>query len=229
MYACCVFRMSVLFRRMVVRCSSGHHTGNPQGDRSKSCTVRVSPLSLVAWGFSLIGELESQDSRHGLTTVSTSASSQTGPLSVSSARCSVSCSVTWKTFQLGSTDPTKPLQGPLWRMKGNILPVQPLQTASWLLFVWQLACRKTFEQKDPNTLKVWKSLTQTFPKSLYTQIGSTSIKWKWRLLLRWLKGHQDILCEQSPCNMGDSECVSHHFLHPSQLVSPISLDILWLL
>lgn len=51
-------------------------------------------LSLVAWGFSLIGELESQDSRRGLAAVSPSASPQTGPLPMSGARCSVSCSVT---------------------------------------------------------------------------------------------------------------------------------------
>lgn len=142
------------------------------------------PLSLVARGFSLIGELESQDSRRGLAAVSPSASPQIGPLSMSGARCSVSCSVTWKTFQMGSADPTKLLQGPLWRMKGTVLSVQPLQTASLLLFVWQLACRKTFEQKDPNTLKVWKSLTQTLPKFLYTQNGSTSVRWGWRLWRR---------------------------------------------
>lgn len=190
----------VLFRRTVARCSSGH-TRNTQGNRKPILFVYLL-LSLVAWGFSLIGELESHDSRHSLVTVSTSAPSQTGPLS--SAWCSVSCSVTWKTFQLGSIDPTKPLQGPLWRMKGSVLPVQPLQTASLLLFVWQLACRKTFEQKDPNTLKVWKSLTQTFPKFLYARNASTAIKWRWQLLLRWLKGHQDILCEQSLWDMGDS-------------------------
>lgn len=143
----------VLVGRMMSRCSSGHHTRIPQGSRSKSSMVL---LSLVAWGFSLIGELESQDSRRSLATVSTSASSQTGPLSVSSARCSVSCPVTWKTFQLGSTDPTKPLQGPLWRMKGNILPVQPLQTTSLLLFVWQLACSQDFWTKGTQHFKSLK-------------------------------------------------------------------------
>lgn len=61
---------------------------------AKAIVFMHHPLSLVARGFSLIGELESQDSRRGLVAVSPSASPQIGPLSMSGARCSVSCSVT---------------------------------------------------------------------------------------------------------------------------------------
>lgn len=129
--------------------------------------------------------------------LSTAASSQTAPLALSSVSARFPALTHERVFRWApqiAQSLTEPLQRPLWRIKGSILPVQPLQTAPLLLFAWQLACCKTLEQKDPNPLKVWKSPTQTFAKVLHTKNVSTSIKWRWQLVCRWLKGHHSILC-----------------------------------